>query len=99
MLSPSDSEGIPGFLLLGQRVLRMANQNQRVFPECHCLKLLIPDRIRDQAQVHDAAQDILIHIIGTAVFDPDVDAGVFLQESLDLGRQLIQADAGNWWMS
>ena len=76
-----------------QGVLGMADQDQRLLPERKDLQLAIASRIRDQAQINDIAEHILVNLVGAAVFDVDVDGGVGLEELLEVGRQIVQADA------
>jgi hypothetical protein len=54
----------------------------------------LPDALRkgDEAEINRVVQDVLVNQVGAAVFDPDVDRGVVVQEFFDVGRQLVQAD-------
>jgi hypothetical protein len=54
----------------------------------------LPDALRegDQAEIHRVVQDVLVNQVGAAVFDADVHRRVVVEELLDVGRQLMQAD-------
>ena len=82
-------------LVLGKRMLRVADQHQRVLAQRADLQLAVARRVGHQAQVHHVAQHVLIHLVGAAVFDVHVDRRVALQELLQVGRQVVQADAVN----
>jgi len=73
----------------------MADEDQRVLAQLHDLEFRVTGRVGDQAQVHDVAQHVLIHLVGAAIFDVDVDGGIALEEFLEVGRQDVQADAVN----
>ena len=71
-LLPGERFKLDGFLL-GKRMLRVANQHQRVLAQRDDFELGVLGRIRDQPHVHDVAEHVLINLIGAAVFNMDVD--------------------------
>ena len=85
----------PEALVLGERMLRVADQHQRVLAQRADFQLAVARRIGHQAQVHDVAQHVFVHLVGAAVFDVHVDRRVALEELLQVGRQVVQADAVN----
>ncbi len=55
-------------------MLRMADQHQRVLAQRDQISSLLSRvGIGHQAQIHHVAQHVLIHLVGAAVFDVDVD--------------------------
>ena len=73
----------------------MANKHQRVLAQWNHFQLGIARRVGDQTQINNVAQHILIDLVGTAIFQMDVDSGIGLEEFLQVGRQVVQADAVN----
>ena len=81
--------------VFGQRMLRMADQHQRILAQGDQLQLGVLGRIGHQPQIHHVAQHVLINLVGPAVFDMDIDGGKELEEFFQVRRQIVQADAVN----
>ena len=78
---------------LGERMLRVADEHERVFAECDDFNFWILDRIRDEAEVDDVARHVLVNLVGAAIFDVDVDRRITLHEPFDIRGQVVQTDA------
>ena len=84
-----------GIFQLGERVMRMADEHECFLVVWDDVQQGVLGRIRDQPQVHHIAEHVLINLAGAAVFDLDVHSRVAPHEFLDVGRQVVQADAVN----
>ena len=82
-------------LVFGQRMLRMADQHQRVLAQRDDFQFAVRVRISHQPQVHHVAQHVFIDLVGAAIFHVHIDGGIALQKPLDVRRQIVQADAVN----
>ena len=76
-------------------MLRVAESTSGSLRSGNDCKLGILDRIRNQAEVHDVARHVVIHLVGAAVLDVDVDRRITFHELRDIRGQFTQADAVN----
>src|ERR1051326_4588677 len=76
-------------------MLGMTDEDERVLAQRDDFKLVVAARIGDEAQIHDVAGHVFVHLVGAAVFDVDGDRGIALQELFQVRRQIVQADAVN----
>jgi len=76
-----------------QRVLGAADRHQAVAAEGDDLDQAARGGEGDEAEVAGAGEDVVVDLVGAAVFDVDVDAGVALEEALQVGGELVEADA------
>ena len=73
----------------------MADKDERLFAERNDFQLGIFLRIRDEAEVNNIAEDIVINLVRPAILDVDVHGRVALHEPLDIRRQVVQTDGVN----
>src|SRR5689334_11211755 len=76
-------------------MLRVTDKDQGILPEWNRFDLRVASRIGYQSEVRHVADDIFIDLIMAAVLEVDIDARMFLEESLDVGRKLMQPDRVN----
>ena len=81
------------FAAIRQRMLGAADRHQAVAAEGLDLDQAAGGGEGDEAEVAGAGQDVVVDLVGAAVFDVDVDAGMALEEALQVGGQLVEADA------
>ena len=85
---------LDGFLL-GKGMLRVADEHKRLLAQRNDFQFRILDRIRDEAEVNDVAEHIVINLVGAAILDVDVHGRVALHEAFDIRRQVMQANGIN----
>ena len=73
----------------------MTNHDQLVFAQVDHLELAVFGRVGHQAHIHHVAEHVFVDLVGTAILHVHVDGGITFQELLDVGRQIMQADAVN----
>ena len=73
-------------------MLGMADEDHHVLAQRDHLELRIPRGIGDEPEVHDIAENILVDLVGPAVFDMHIHRRVGLEEFLEVGRQIMKAD-------
>ena len=67
-----------------RKELRMADQHQRILAQRDRLQLALARWIRDQSQVHQIAQHVVINLVRTPVFHMHVHRGIILEKFLDV---------------
>ena len=71
----------------------MTDEHQGLFTKGHDFQFRIALGIRNQADIDHVTQDILIHLVGSAIFHVYVHRGIRFQESLQVRRQVVQPNA------
>ncbi len=79
--------------LFGEGVVGAADQDHGVLFHGDDLQFAILDGERDEPHVDHIAEDVFVDLIGAAVFHVDVDGGVGSEEFLDVGGEVVEADA------
>ena len=81
--------------LFGERMLRMADEDQGVFAQRNNFQFAVAIGISNEAKVHDVSEDVFVNLVGTAIFDVDRDGWIRLEKLLQIRRQIVQANAVN----